>query len=85
MYVLYINGENPLIKKYFEVILFLITDRLSKRLRFTDIGEHETIKYTDIPFIILSKYERHCLFGKDKNRKKRETSELKKSGIIGKN
>uniref|UniRef100_A0A8W8MRK2 Uncharacterized protein n=1 Tax=Magallana gigas TaxID=29159 RepID=A0A8W8MRK2_MAGGI len=41
------------------------------RLRFTDIGNNETIKYTGMPFIIVSKYERHCLFGKDTNKKER--------------
>lgn len=42
------------------------------RLRFHDIGENETINSTDTPFVILSTDERHCEFGKDKNKKKKE-------------
>lgn len=41
------------------------------RLRFHDIGENETINSTDTPFVILSTEERHCEFGKDKNKKKK--------------
>ncbi|XP_061186890.1 uncharacterized protein LOC133195018 [Saccostrea echinata] len=52
------------------------------RLRFTDLGEHETIKYTGMPFIIVSKYERHCLFGKDKNKKKKERYQNSRSQAL---
>lgn len=52
---------------------FLFTDIPEEnfRLRFHDIGENETINSTDTPFVILSTEERHCEFGKDKNKKKK--------------
>lgn len=52
------------------------------RLRFTDIGNNGTIKYTGMPFIIVSKYERHCLFGKEKNKKKKERYQNSRSQAL---
>ena len=42
------------------------------RVRFSDVGEHETVKTAGMPFVILAKCELHCLYGKDKNKRKKE-------------
>jgi hypothetical protein len=52
---------------------YWITDLPQKfRIRFSDIGEHETVHTAGMPFVILAKCELHCLYGKDKNKKKKE-------------
>lgn len=50
-------------------------------MRFTDIGNNETIKYIGMPFIIVSKYERHCLFGKDKNKKRKKDIRIQEDKV----
>lgn len=61
----------------FIIIIFLIlqnnlsTDISEKsRVRFEDVGNPGVVPCDGTPFIILARYERHCLFGKDKHRKK---------------
>lgn len=45
------------------------------RVRFNDVGDPCIVPYDGTPFIILARCERHCIFGKDKHKKKK--NELK--------
>ena len=47
------------------VLKFFSDATVNFRVRFSDIGE--TIPYDGVPFMVLSLYERCCLFGLDKH------------------
>ena len=50
----------------------LSTDISEKfRVRFEDVGNPGGVPYDGTPFVILARYERYCLFGNDKHRKKK--------------
>lgn len=74
--------QYPMIQLYFvntiygktDIFFFAVINEKS-RVRFNDVGDPCIVPYDGTPFIILARCERHCIFGKDKHKKKK--NELK--------
>lgn len=57
--------------------MFLFSSKIPEKfiIRFNDVGD--SIDSEGLPFIILSKYEKNCVFGKDKRKLDKRKKEKK--------
>ena len=52
------------------ILIYFLDINEKARVRFNDIGDACIVPYDGTPFIILAIYERNCIYGKDKHKKK---------------
>ena len=61
------------------ILIYFLDINEKARVRCNDVGEACIVPYDGTPFIILARYERNCIYGKDKHKKKKRRKEKKES------
>ncbi|KAK3093881.1 hypothetical protein FSP39_021404, partial [Pinctada imbricata] len=55
---------------------------LKARIRFQDLGDQHVVPTNGVPFVILGRGDRHCVFGKDKHKKKKRRQRNERDKLL---
>ena len=64
------------------ILIYFLDINEKARVRFNDVGEACIVPYDGTPFIILARYERNCIYGKDKHKKKKKEEREKRESLL---